>query len=226
VSAGTAFVTSPAPAEAEVIFGPAVQLAARYAEILATSGVTRGLIGPREVGRIWPRHLLNCAVVTDLLPRTASVVDVGSGAGLPGLVMAIRRPDLSVTLLEPLKRRVEFLAETVAGLGLSDRVVVVHGRAEDPTVRAAIGSSSWVTARAVAPLDRLVRWCLPLLRPGGTLLAMKGASAADELGRHRQVIADEGGQSAEIVQCGDGLISELTTVIVVRRSSTHARRGK
>lgn len=226
MSADTAAMTAPVRAEAAAVFGSAMPIAAHFAEILSTIGVARGLIGPREVERMWPRHLLNCAVVTDLLPQSARVVDVGSGAGLPGIVLAIRRPDLAVVLVEPLKRRVAFLGEAVATLGLADRVSIVHGRAEDQVVRSELGSSEWVTARAVAPLDRLVGWCLPLLRPGGSLLAMKGASAAQEVALHRSALIDAGGQDPEIVRCGQGLIAGLTTVVVVRRGSTRARRGQ
>src|SRR5581483_6233735 len=177
------------PAEAEAVFGETLPVATRYAQLLVAEGVDRGLIGPREVDRIWPRHLLNCAVVAELLPEAARVIDVGSGAGLPGLVLAIARPDLAVALVEPLQRRVEFLTETTMALGLAERVLVVHGRAEDLQVQAAVGTAEWVTARAVAPMDRLVKWCLPLVGPGGTLLAVKGASAPDEVARHRAAIS-------------------------------------
>lgn len=218
-------VASPT-AEAVTVFGDSLELATQYAQILVSDGVRRGLIGPREVDRIWPRHLVNCAVVTDLLPVDATVVDVGSGAGLPGLVLAIRRPDLAVTLVEPLQRRVDFLAETSRTLGLDDRVRIVHGRAEDAAARADIGAGDWVTARAVAPLDRLVRWCLPLLRSGGTLAAIKGASAADEVSRHRLAIHRAGGRDVEVVKCGVGIIAQPTTVVAVRREAASARRGQ
>lgn len=217
-----------APTEATAVFGANVALASRYAEILVTAGVERGLIGPREVDRIWPRHLVNCALVSELVPESARVLDVGSGAGLPGLVLAIARPDVAVTLLEPLQRRVDFLAETVVALGLSERVAVVHGRAEDPKIRESLGGSSWITARAVAPLDRLVKWCLPLLRPGGSLLAIKGSTAAAEINRHAAEMRRFGAESARVVRCGVGAVSEPTTVVVVRRAATRApvRRGQ
>jgi 16S rRNA (guanine527-N7)-methyltransferase len=162
---------------AAALFGERLPLAIEYARRLGTDGVVRGLIGPREADRIWDRHLLNCAAVGDLVPSGASVTDVGSGAGLPGIVLAVARPDLTVVLVESLARRTDFLTEVVTDLGL-DNVSVVRIRAEDAvgTVRAA----DVVTARAVAPLDRLATWCLPLTRVGGRLLALKGATAADE----------------------------------------------
>ncbi|MFV0452404.1 MAG: 16S rRNA (guanine(527)-N(7))-methyltransferase RsmG, partial [Propioniciclava sp.] len=134
------------------------------------------MIGPREVDRIWERHLLNSVVVSGMSSDGASVVDVGSGAGLPGIPLAIARPDLSVTLLEPLLRRSRFLAEVVDELGLAPQVEVVRARAEEHRHRYGV-----VTARAVAPLSRLVEWCAPLLVPGGSMVALKGQSAADEI---------------------------------------------
>jgi 16S rRNA (guanine527-N7)-methyltransferase len=156
-----------------------------FADLLAGPGVERGLIGPREVPRLWQRHLLNCAVVADpslgLVVADARVADVGSGAGLPGLVWAIVRPDLRILLIEPLLRRSTFLTEAVEKLGLAGRVEVRRDRAED-----IIKDASWrpvdvVTARAVAPLDRLIGWTVPLLRDGGLLVALKGSSAQDEV---------------------------------------------
>jgi 16S rRNA (guanine527-N7)-methyltransferase len=214
------------PATVAALFGARLDLARVYADLLATDGLTRGLIGPREVPRLWERHLGNCAVVTELLPPRARVVDVGTGAGLPGLVFAIRRPDLQVDLVESLHRRVDFLTEIVAQLGLGDSVRVVHGRAEDPAVVASVGDSEWVTARAVAPLDRLVRWCLPLLRPGGRLLAVKGASADTELTEHETAVRRQGGSELKVVRCGVGLIDEPTSVIVVGKTSPQLRRRK
>jgi 16S rRNA (guanine527-N7)-methyltransferase len=163
-----------------------LELAEQYAGLLAGEGVVRGLIGPREAPRLWDRHLVNCALLGDLIPAGSTVCDIGSGAGLPGLVLAIARPDLTVTLVEPLLRRTSFLGEVVAGLALSN-VVVVRGRAE-----ALHGEQTFdvVTSRAVAPLDRLLGWSMPLVAPSGALVAMKGSSveaeitsAADELTR-------------------------------------------
>ena len=211
-------MTAPAPPPTAVeVFGGRLELARRYVEALARDGVVRGLIGPREVPRLWERHLLNCAVVSELLPDGAQVVDVGSGAGLPGLALAARRPDLACTLLEPSLRRTEFLSETIEILGLSGQVVVVRGRVEDPAVRAELGNVNWVTARAVAPLDRLAGWCLPLLRPGGALLAIKGESAAAEVTSHGAAVRRLGGGEIDVVMCGSGLLEDPTTVVRVRR---------
>jgi 16S rRNA (guanine527-N7)-methyltransferase len=179
----------------------------RYAALLATAGVERGIIGPREVPRIWERHLVNCAVVAEPggpVPLGASVIDVGSGGGLPGLVWAICRPDLSVVLLEPLLRRTTFLAEAVAELGLGN-VEVARGRAEEYG-----GSAEIVTARAVAPLGRLAAWCLPLVRPGGALLALKGASVAEEIATLPSAL------TAEVIRCGAP--PDQATVAVIHRA--------
>jgi 16S rRNA (guanine527-N7)-methyltransferase len=212
-----------APRAAEQVFGGALALVQRYAELLATDGVVRGLLGPREVPRLWDRHLLNCAVISELLPADARVVDVGSGAGLPGVVLACRRPDLSVDLVESLGRRVAFLMEAVDALDLTSRVRVVHGRVEDRAVRDRIGDARWVTARAVAPLDRLVRWCLPVLQPGGTLLAIKGAQAESEVEDHKAAIGRLGGD-VTIVTCGREVLEVPVRVVMVQRAEARAGR--
>lgn len=168
----------PAPPDGQKRFGPATVRAEQYAGWLAGPGVERGLIGPREVDRLWPRHLLNCGVLAEHLPEGGSVCDLGSGAGLPGVVLALLRPDCPMVLLEPLLRRATFLEEVVADLHLTG-VTVVRARAEDHVRTGA--QYDVVVARAVAPLDRLVGWALPLLKPGGVLLAQKGAAAAEEL---------------------------------------------
>ena len=218
------------PAEASLVFGDALGTARRYAELLATDGVTRGLIGPRETERLWDRHLLNCAVVAELLPERGSLVDIGSGAGLPGVVLAMLRPSLAVTLLEPLLRRSVFLEECVAELGLAN-TTVLRARAEEKTAR--IGADV-ATARAVAPLGRLAGWAAPLLRPGGQLLAIKGQSAADELAAAGPVLSRLGVRSAEVLQAGHGRVVSATTVIRVvmeahgreeRASAQRSRRG-
>jgi 16S rRNA (guanine527-N7)-methyltransferase len=170
--------TPAVPESAQRVFSSErLPLAEQYAALLATDGVVRGLIGPREAPRLWERHLINCAVLADAIPESACVCDIGSGAGLPGLVLAIRRPDLQVTLVEPLLRRTTFLEEVVEALGLHN-VEVVRGRAD-----ALHGSRSFdiVTSRAVAPLERLLGWSMPLVRPDGALVAMKGSSVAQEI---------------------------------------------
>jgi len=179
--------------------------------------VERGLLGPHEASRIWERHLLNCAVVSELLPRAARVADIGSGAGLPGIVLACARPDLRIDLVEPMARRVTFLKEAVAALALAGRVSVVRGRAEERAVIRRVAPVAWVTARAVAPLDRLAAWCLPLLKPGGHLLALKGRRGAQELDEHRDAIGRLGGVDQHVVLCGVDLLASPTTVIVIRR---------
>ncbi len=159
----------------------------QYVDILASDGVLRGLIGPHEVDRLWDRHILNCAALTGLVPSGASMVDVGSGAGLPGIPLAVLRPDLRITLLEPLLRRSVFLAEVVGRLGLTDQVQVTRGRAEDHEGRYAV-----VAARAVAPLDRLITWCARLRAPDGVMLAIKGQSAAAEVAAAQRALAQAG----------------------------------
>lgn len=175
----------PAPPEAVQRFGSATAQVERYAGWLAGPGVERGLLGPREVDRIWPRHLLNCAVLEEQLPVDGRICDLGSGAGLPGVVLALLRPQTPIVLLEPLLRRATFLEEVVADLQLSG-VTVVRGRAQDHVKTNP--RYDVVVARAVAPLERLVGWALPLLRPGGLLLAQKGAAAATELAAAAQVL--------------------------------------
>ena len=202
----------PAPETVRVRYPAVVEALERYAALLATDGVTRGLLGPREVPRLWDRHLLNCLAVEVLVPAGARVADVGSGAGLPGLVLAIARPDLSVTLVEPMLRRATFLEEAVGALGLTN-VVVRRARAEqlDSTERFDV-----VTSRAVAPLDRLAAWCAPLLASEGLMLAMKGDRAEAELSEFAGPLARLRLGSGRIVRVGEDLMSPPTTVIEVR----------
>ena len=188
-----------------------------YAGLLAGPGVTRGLVGPREVPRLWERHLLNCAVVAEVVPEGSGVVDIGSGAGLPGLVLALVRPDLTVRLVEPLERRSVFLTEAVELLEVGARVQVVRDRAE--TLAAAGPVADVVTARAVAPLDRLAGWCLPLVVQGGRLVALKGERAEAEVAVAAEVLAAWGAPHAEVVSCGVGVVDPPTRVVVAERTS-------
>lgn len=209
------------PVAVDPVFGDRAPLARRFAEHLTGSGVERGLLGPREAPRVWERHVLNCAVVAELLPDGARVVDVGSGAGLPGIPLALARPDLRIVLVEPLARRVEWLREVIADLELP--IEVERGRAEEAVVRRRWKGADVVTARAVAPLSRLAGWSLPLLRPGGRLLAVKGASAAAEVERDAAAVRRLGGGRPRIERCGVGIVDPPSTVVVVERS---ARRGQ
>ncbi|MEN8649831.1 16S rRNA (guanine(527)-N(7))-methyltransferase RsmG [Streptomyces sp. 21So2-11] len=201
-----------APEEARAVFGEFYPAAVRYAELLADVGVTRGLIGPREVPRLWERHLLNCAVLSEVVPEGVTVCDVGSGAGLPGIPLALVRPDLKITLLEPLLRRTNFLQEVVELLGL-DHVTVVRGRAEE--VLGTLPPVHVVTARAVAPLDRLAGWGVPLLRPYGEMLALKGDTAEEELKNTRAALSKLGVVKTEVLHVGEGVVDPLATVVRV-----------
>jgi len=212
---------SAVPEAAEVVFAGRLPLAVRYAALLAGPGVERGLIGPREAGRLWQRHLLNCAVIGEVIAGDASVVDLGSGAGLPGVPLALARPELDITLLEPMARRVAWLNEVVSELDL--RVQVVRGRAEDPAVRSSLGSVDVVVARAVAPLARLAGWALPLLAEGGTLVALKGETAADEVSRDDEAVRSVGGRAVRVHDCGEGIVDPLTRVVIVERGPAVAR---
>lgn len=197
------------PPHAAGVFASRLPLAEEYAHILATDGVVKGLIGPREVPRIWDRHVMNSAVVVPRVPHGATVADIGTGAGLPGLVWAIARPDITVTLVEPLLRRTTFLDATVAALGL-DNVVVLRSRAED------VGQTyDVVTARAVAALDKLGRWCMPLVAPGGVLLAMKGQSASDEVRTATATLHRLGATSIVVATYENGDVP--TTVVEVTK---------
>jgi 16S rRNA (guanine527-N7)-methyltransferase len=186
-------------------------VAERFVQHLVGTGVERGLLGPREVPRIWSRHVLNCAVLAELVPEGVSVLDVGSGAGLPGLALAIARPDLAVTLVEPFARRATWLSEVSADLDVSVRVV--RARAED---LAGVETIDVVTARAVAPLERLAGWALPLLVPGGELLAIKGRSAAEEVRAATAQLSRMGAQFVDVSTCGHGVVDPETTVVRVR----------
>jgi 16S rRNA (guanine527-N7)-methyltransferase len=213
---------------AEAVFGArpdGLALATAYAEILGSTGIEHGVIGPGERDRLWDRHLLNCGVLAELLPQGARVLDVGSGAGLPGIVLACARADLDIVLIEPLERRTRFLGEAVAALGLQAQVEIVRGRADSREVRSHVGLAPFVTARALAPLDRLVRWCLPLLSPGGQLLAMKGRSAQEEIDEHRTVVTAMGATDLALVECGSAVLDEPVRVVSARRRLSKGKTG-
>jgi 16S rRNA (guanine527-N7)-methyltransferase len=209
----------PPPSALTERYPAAMDVLRRYTDLLATDGVERGLIGPREVPRLWERHLLNCAVVEELVPADATLADVGSGSGLPGLVLAAVRPDVSVTLIEPLLRRATFLGEAVETLGLPN-VEVVRSRAEDLADR----RFTVVTARAVAPLRRLAGWCAPLIEPDGWMLALKGDRAATELAETTSVLGTLGLLDARIVEVGpvDG---PMTITVVMRKDARQHPAG-
>lgn len=199
------------PDVARRVFGARTELAERYVAALSDTGISHGLIGPREAARLWERHVLNCAVVHPLFARGSDVADVGSGAGLPGLVLAIVRPDLHLHLIEPLHRRTTWLRQTIGGLELNN-VTVHEGRAD----------SLWgvrrfpsVTARAVARIDALARWCLPLLEAGGTLHALKGASAREELEAERATLTGLGASTCAVESFGRGVLEPQTLVLSV-----------
>lgn len=214
------------PAAASDILGAGFAGATRYVDLLRKHGSERGLIGPREVDRLWDRHVLNSAVVAELIPDGARVVDVGSGAGLPGVPIALARPDLTVVLVEPMERRVRWLEEVRQELGL--QIQVIRGRAEEMDVRRRLGACDVVTARAVAPLARLADWCLPLVRESGRVLAIKGASAQDEIERDWSAISAVGGGTPEVRMCGREVLESPTTVVVLERvrrtQGTHSAR--
>ncbi|MGO1456717.1 16S rRNA (guanine(527)-N(7))-methyltransferase RsmG [Corynebacterium casei] len=179
------------------VFKDRLPLAEKYHELLATDGSTRGFIGPREVPRLWDRHLINCAVIGDVMEEGATIVDIGSGAGLPGIPLAIARPDLKITLIEPLLKRSVFLQEVVDKLAL-DNVTVIRGRAEEGPVKRAAAGADIVTSRAVAPLGKLAKWSLPLVRRAGEMIAMKGESVHEELQRDAADIKRAGGGKATV----------------------------
>ena len=211
----------PTPDDAKRVFGGALPAAEAYVARLATDGVTRGLIGPREVPRLWQRHVLNSAAVAEAVPEGAHVVDVGSGAGLPGIPLGLARPDVRLTLVEPMARRVEFLEEIVAELaapaGLEWRVI--RGRAEDRSVAGAVGRVDVVTARAVAPLPRLVGWCRGLMSPGSQLVALVGSRALQELPAMVSELEAAGMRNVHARAVGAELGDAATTVVVMTRGT-------
>jgi 16S rRNA (guanine527-N7)-methyltransferase len=211
-----------APPAAVEVFGTAIGLAERYAGLLAGPGVERGLLGPGEAARLWDRHLLNCAAVAELVPSPCSLIDLGSGAGLPGIVLAMLLPDVTVTLLEPMARRVTFLAECIQILGLAN-VAVRRGRAEDVTGQL---TADVVVVRAVAPMDKLAGLAIGLLKPGGVVLAIKGAGAAAEVSRARPELRRLGARDVEVLRAGSGRVDPAATVVrfTAGRPRSHTAR--
>lgn len=214
-------VAQPAPelqgreaAAAEELFGDRLALAQRYVEHLASSGIVRGLIGPREAPRLWGRHVLNCAVVESLIPQAVRVADVGSGAGMPGLCLAIARPDLELTLIEPLERRVTWLNEIVQDLQL-ENVQVLRARGEQVEELPGGSTPDVVTARAVSALGGLLDFTLPLLQGSGELLALKGRTAQQEIDKARKQLKRYRAAQTEVLTVGAELLEEPTTVVRV-----------
>jgi 16S rRNA (guanine527-N7)-methyltransferase len=228
VASSTGPAAPPAPLSAAEVFGPHLAQAERFAAILADTGVSHGLIGPREVPILWDRHILNCAVAHEAFPVGAAVVDVGSGAGLPGLALAIVRPDLHLHLVEPMLRRTTWLSTTVDELGLAN-CTVHRGRAEEFD---GVLTAPYATARAVARIDKLARWTFPLLADGGTLVALKGESAAQELAIEEKALRRLGMTSAQVVVYGAELLPVATTTLQITVGArpaakrAAARRGK
>lgn len=206
-------------------FGSRFALAEAYADILGTLGITAGVIGPREGARLWSRHLLNSVAVSELVPPGALVADVGSGAGLPGIPLAIARPDLRIVLVEPLLRRCTFLSEVIGRLGLDGQLTVDRGRA--PEIAA-----DWdrlvdvVVARAVAPLERLIRWTLPLVVPGGQLVALRGKSVESEVADVQPALTSLGGSDIQINPCSLGTLASVSAVVVTRSREASRPSGR
>jgi 16S rRNA (guanine527-N7)-methyltransferase len=203
------------PEAAEAIFGPQIKLARAYADLLAQDSDELGLLGPRELDKIWSRHILNSAVVAELVRPGQIVADVGSGAGLPGLPMAIVAPETRFVLIEPMDRRSSWLQEVVAELNL-DNVEVIRARAEDLEP----GQFDVVTARAVAALDKLLRLCVPLLKPGGRVIALKGSKAPEEIEAAKKLQKKLKIESFQIVLCGEKFLSEPTSVVETKLDSS------
>lgn len=213
---------APTPPGAREVFGDRIGLAEQYAHFLATAGLERGLMGPRERPRLWDRHVLNSAAAAGALAEGESVVDIGSGAGLPGIPLALARPDLRITLVEPLLRRASFLEEAITDLGIDVRVV--RGRAEEKSVIAVAGESDVVTSRAVAPLAKLAGWSAPLLRAGGRMVALKGSSAEEEVERDRNALRKLGFDEVRVdtVSAPD---AEETRLVIATLATRMGNRG-
>ncbi len=199
------------------VFGSHLSEAEAFCRRLTVDGVRRGVIGPRETGRLWERHLLNSAVVAEILPEGARVLDLGSGAGFPGVPLVLARPDLRMTLLEPMRRRVLWLGEVVAPLARD--VTVIRGRADEQHVREACSGQDVVLSRALASLDRVALWSLPLAAVGGRVAAIKGRRAVAEVAEYREEITRRGGGEVSVVECGRGVVAEPSTVVTFARLS-------
>lgn len=196
------------PAAAEAIFGAGLDQARGYARALARDSDELGLLGPRELDRLWSRHILNSAVVAELIEPNQKVADVGSGAGLPGIPMAIAAPSSHFTLIEPMERRANWLKAVTQELGL-ENIIVLRARAEE----APAASFDVVTARAVAALDKLLRICVPLLRPGGSVIALKGSRAGEEIEAARKIQKKLKIANFEVIPCGEKFLAEPTSVV-------------
>jgi 16S rRNA (guanine527-N7)-methyltransferase len=196
------------PAAAVAIFGDQIDQARSFAQTLAGDSDELGLLGPRELDKLWSRHILNSAVVAELVRPGDKVADVGSGAGLPGIPMAIASPDAQFVLIEPMERRSSWMLEVVEDLGL-ENVRVLRSRAEDVSEQ----DFDIVTARAVAALDKLLKMCVPLLKPGGALIALKGSKAAEEITNSKKLEKKLGISSFEILVCGEKFLPEPTSVV-------------
>jgi 16S rRNA (guanine527-N7)-methyltransferase len=206
------------PEAAEAIFGPQIKLARAYAHKLAQDSDELGLLGPRELDKIWSRHILNSAVVAELVKPGELVADVGSGAGLPGIPMAIAAPETDFVLIEPMDRRASWLQEVVDELNLQN-VEVVRARAEEVEG----GQFDVVTARAVAALDKLLRLCVPLLKPGGRVIALKGSKAPEEIREAKKLQKKLKIESFKIVVCGEKFLAEPTSVVETRLDSSQEK---
>ncbi len=198
------------------VFGDKADLARRYHAWLAEEATVRGLIGPRETPKLWDRHIINSAVVGEAIGKGLTVADIGSGAGLPGIPLALARPDLKVVLVEPLLRRTTFLNEVVTDFGL-DNVTVVRGRAEEKLVRAEVGQVDVVTSRAVAPLGKLAGWSLPLVKSGGAMVALKGGTAQEEIDRDAKLITKAKGINPLVVEVGASVLDTPTYAVIIQK---------
>ena len=198
---------------AHSLFGERVPLAERFVEHLCTTGITHGLLGPREVPRMWGRHVLNCAVLGPELPESATVADVGSGAGLPGIALALVRPDVEFTLIEPMERRVDWLEMVIKDLGM-ENVQIIRARAEEVADEV---MADVVTARAVSALKKLIPMTVPLLDDEGHLIFLKGRSAQEEIEAAQKVLKRFRLRAPEIQALGQDVLEEPTTIVRTRR---------